>query len=75
MVNVAADAIIGEYGADTGEGIAVTPSGSTLYIAQTGQYITTDGCVAADAGLGAISMSTDCNTIFEQRFVRVRRTG
>src|ERR1700689_3821467 len=37
-VNVAADAIIGDYGADTGEGIAFSPSGSTLYIAQTGQY-------------------------------------
>jgi len=35
-VNVAADAITGAYDADTGEGIAVT--GSTLYIAQTGQY-------------------------------------
>jgi len=37
-VDVATDSIVGEYGADTGEGIAVTPSGSTLYIAQTGQY-------------------------------------
>ena len=37
-VDVASDTIVGEYGADTGEGIAVTPSGSTLYIAQTGQY-------------------------------------
>ena len=36
-VDVATDSIVGEYGADTGEGIAVTPSGSTLYIAQTGR--------------------------------------
>ena len=50
-INVAADAIIGAYGADTGEGIAVSPSGSTLYIAQTGQYsvITTNTTTGAQA--------------------------
>src|SRR5271166_2081520 len=46
-------------------------NGSVTSFAQTGQYITTDGCFAADAGFGAISMSTDCNTIFGQKFVRV----
>jgi hypothetical protein len=34
-------------------------NGSVTSFAHTGQYITTDGCSAADAGLGAISMSTE----------------
>jgi YVTN family beta-propeller protein len=37
-VNVAAAAIVGTISADTTEGVAVTPDGSTVYIAETGQY-------------------------------------
>ena len=38
-VDVATDAIIAEItGADTGEGVAVAPDGSTVYVAETGQY-------------------------------------
>ena len=38
-VDVATDAIIAEItGADTAEGVAVAPDGSTVYVAETGQY-------------------------------------
>ena len=83
-VNVAADAIVGAYGADTGEGIAVTPSGSTLYIAQTGQYSViatnlTTGAWATNLTLGVVSPdvgSTTTRSLTEsavtKRFFRVQ---
>jgi len=37
-VNVTAAAIVGEISADTAEGVAVSPDGSTVYVAETGQY-------------------------------------
>jgi hypothetical protein len=37
-VNVAKAAIVGEISADTADGVALTPNGSTAYIAETGQY-------------------------------------
>ena len=37
--------------------------GSVTSFAHAGQYITTAGSFPPDAGFGAISMSTDCNTI------------
>ena len=37
-VDVATDTIIGTISDDTGEGVAVTPDDSTVYIADTGQY-------------------------------------
>jgi YVTN family beta-propeller protein len=37
-VNIAAGAIVGAISADTAEGVALTPDGSTAYIAETGQY-------------------------------------
>jgi YVTN family beta-propeller protein len=37
-VNVAAGTIVGTISADSVEGVAVTPDGSTAYLAETGQY-------------------------------------
>jgi YVTN family beta-propeller protein len=37
-VNVAAGSIVGTISADSVEGVAVTPDGSTAYLAETGQY-------------------------------------
>jgi YVTN family beta-propeller protein len=37
-VNVSAAAIVGTISADTASGVAVSPAGSTVYIAETGQY-------------------------------------
>jgi YVTN family beta-propeller protein len=48
-VNVAADQIIGTLSDDTGEGVAVSPDGSTVYIADTGQY----SVLAANSTTGA----------------------
>jgi YVTN family beta-propeller protein len=48
-VSVATDTIIGTLGDDTGEGVAVSPDGSTVYIADTGQY----GVLAANSTTGA----------------------
>jgi YVTN family beta-propeller protein len=38
QADVTSDSIIGTIPADTGEGVAVTPDDSTVYIAETGQY-------------------------------------
>ncbi len=49
-VNVAAAAIVGEItGADTANSVAVSPDGSTAYIAETGQYYV----IADDLATGA----------------------
>jgi YVTN family beta-propeller protein len=37
-VDVATDTIVNAYGADTAEGVAVTPDASQAFIAETGQY-------------------------------------
>jgi YVTN family beta-propeller protein len=37
-VNVSAAAIVGEIGADTANSVAISPDGSTAYVAETGQY-------------------------------------
>jgi YVTN family beta-propeller protein len=38
QVDVSTDTITGAYGADTAEGVAVTPNNSPVFIAETGQY-------------------------------------
>lgn len=48
-VNVAAAAIVGEISTDTADGVAATPDGSELYIADTGQYYV----LAANPATGA----------------------
>jgi YVTN family beta-propeller protein len=73
QVNVSTDTITNSFGADTAEGVAVTPDNSQAFIAETGQYdvIPVDlatGKEAAPIEVGAypqdVAVSPDGSTVY-----------